>query len=277
MKNVIFMFVTTVCLGYLTFCLFMYQQQRRFLYQPKTEKVLPQNVGASAAEIINVTTKDGIALEGWYFMPPSEGNKIIVFFHGNGCVVGDSFYFVGNYLKHDYGLLMVEFRGYAGHVGRITEQGLYADSRAYIEWLHLEKGIPYSDMIFYGESLGSALAVKMASEYTPHAVVILAPFTSMIDAAKGHYPYLPVSILLKDTYMSVKAVRDVSSPVLILHGKNDGLVSYKSGQKLYEEANEPKKIVVFEQGNHINLYDLGAHKVIRDYLDKLDKSSTLPQ
>jgi hypothetical protein len=251
----------------------MYQQQNRLLYQPKIEKISPQDVGADAAEIINVTTKDGLSLEGWYFPPSHENKKVIVFFHGNRWVIGDSFYFARDYLNYNYGLLMVEFRGYAGHKGRVTEQGLYADSRAYIDWLHTEKGVPYSDMIFYGESLGTSLAVKMASEYTPHAVVLLAPFITMIDAAKQHYPYIPVSILLKDTYLNDKAIKKVSSPVLILHGKNDRLVNYKFGQKLYEEANEPKEIVIFEYGNHVNLYDLGAHKVIRDYLDKLNESS----
>ena len=270
-KDILFVLVITACLGYVAICLFMYQQQRSILYQPKLEKTSPQDVGAQGAEIVRVRTNDNLTLEGWYFAPSSPNNKTIVFFHGNGWNIGDSFTLTKDYLKHGFGLLMVEYRGYAGHNGRVSEQGLYKDARAYINWLHEEKGVPHSDMIFYGESLGSSLAVKMASEYKAFAVILLAPFTSMIDVAKEYYPLLPVSILLRDTYLNDKAIKKVASPILFLHGDQDKLVNIKFGKALYDAANDPKKIVIFEEGTHVNLYALGAHKVIREFLEDIDQ------
>ncbi len=269
MKNFLFVVITTICLGYVAFCLYMYQQQRRMLYAPRIEKTMPQEVGAVGAQIVHVKTSDNINLEGWFFTP-TQGEKIVVFFHGNGWNIGDAFVTARKYLDKGYGLLMVEYRGHAGHAGRVTEQGLYMDARAFIDWLHIEKDVSHHDMIFYGESLGSGPAVKMASEYTPYATILLSSFSSMLDLAKDRYPYIPLSIIMKDKYMNEEAIKNVSSPVLILHGKMDRLANYKYSKRLYEAANETKKFAVFETGNHVNLYDLGALETITDFLKKLD-------
>lgn len=241
------------------------------LYQPNLEKASPADVGASQATIIQVKTSDGLALEGWYFPPSAEMNKVIVFFHGNSWNIGMSYPHMKDYLDDGYGLVMAEYRGYAGHSGEVSEQGLYKDARAFIDWLHLENHISYNDMIFYGESLGGALAVKMASEYQPHAVVILASFSSILEFAEDQYPYVPVALILKDPYLNYKAIADVPSPVLILHGKQDNIIPYEYGKRLYIAANEPKKFVSFENGTHVNLYDLGARDVIRAFLGDLDE------
>ncbi len=271
MGRVFFKTIVTLSVSYIAVCLFMYQQQRTLLYYPILGKIAPQQVGASDAQIINVTTQDGINLEGWHFPPSQPHKKTIIFFHGNGWLIGNSFANMKRYLDAGYGLLMVEYRGYAGHAGKVTEQGLYKDSRAYIDWLHSEHKVHYKDMIFYGESLGSALAVRMASEYQPHAVILLSSFSSMLELAQERYPYIPASFLLIDTYLNEAIIKDISSPVLFLHGQLDGLVHYKYGEKLYAAANEPKQFTKFANGTHVNLYNLGAEEVILTFLDHLDK------
>lgn len=162
---------------------------------------------------------------------------------------------------------MVEYRGYAGHKGKFTEQGVYKDCRAFIDWLSQAHHIKYSDMIFYGESLGAALAIQMANEYAVHAIILLAPFSSMVDIAREQYSYFPASLLLKDKYLSDEKVQQISIPILILHGDNDSIVSIASGRRLFDAANNPKEFVEINGGGHNNLYELRALNYIRAFLE----------
>lgn len=269
MKKLIFPITVLVSIAYVGFCIFMYQQQDDLLYNPQIKKMDRLEAQAEAANLIQVKTPDGIELEGWYFLPTIKNKPTIVFFHGNGWNIGESFGNVKFLLSEGYGLLMVEYRGYAGHKGIVSEEGLYTDARTFIDWLHATRDIPYKDMIFYGESLGSAIATKMASEYKPAAAILVSGFSSMVDLAFYKYPYLPVSLLLKDQYRNDRAVKRFSSPVLILNGKKDHLVNFRFGQKLYKAANEPKEIKTYDDGTHTNLYTVGGHEDIIDFLNNL--------
>ena len=270
-KNLLFNIVITITVSYIGFCLFMYKQQYLLLYQPKTEKISPDQVDAKNIKIIKVRTSDNIVLEGWYFSPQEENMKTIVYFHGNGWVIGDGYQNVKYLLDNGYGLLMVEYRGYSGNKGKISEQRLYKDSRAFIDWLHNNKNIPYNSMIFYGESLGSALAIKMASEYNPYSVILFSAFSSMLDLAWERYPYIPVNILLKDQYRNDLIISKIKSPILFLHGQKDKLVPIKYGRKLFEKANKSKEMKIYEYGSHTNLYSLGAIEDIISFLNKTFK------
>ncbi len=168
--------------------------------------------------------------------------------------------------------MMVEYRGYAGHKGIVSEEGLYIDARTFIDWLHTTRNIPHKDMIFYGESLGSAIATKMASEYKPAAAILVSGFSSLVDLAFYKYPYLPVSLLLKDQYRNDRAIKRFASPVLILNGKKDDLVNFRFGKKLYKAANDPKEIKTYDDGTHTNLYDVGARQDIINFLNDLKKN-----
>ena len=268
-KNLFFNITITIIISYIGFCLFMYKQQYLLLYQPKTEKISPDQVNAKNANIIKVKTSDNVILEGWYFRPQKENMKIIVYFHGNGWVIGNGYQNVKYLLDNGYGLLMVEYRGYSGNNGKITEQRLYKDSRAFIDWLHNNKNIPYNAMIFYGESLGTALAIKMASEYNPYSLILFSAFSSMLDLAWERYPYIPVNILLKDQYRNDLVISNIKSPILFLHGQKDKLVPIKYGRKLFEKANKPKDMKVYEYGTHTNLYNLGAREAVISFLNSV--------
>lgn len=251
---------------YIAVVLFAYQNQRNIMYNLILEDIAPYEWGASDVKIIHVATEDGIRLKGWYVPPQKENHKIIVFFHGNGQNIGSSYSGVSRLLKDGYGLLMVEYRGYAGHKGIFTEQGAYKDCRAFIEWLYHTHHVKYSDMVFYGESLGTALAVQMASEYDGNALILLSPFSSMVDMARIQYSYLPVSLLLKDKYLSIQKIGQIEIPALILHGAKDTIVDIELGEMLFNVANEPKQFVRINNGRHNNLYELGAIDYIRVFL-----------
>lgn len=263
--------IFTALLVYIAFVLFMFQNQRKIMYQPILEKSFIQNSNNKNIQIINVKTDDGVDLEGWYVPPERVDDKIIVFFHGNGQNMWSSYSGVSRLLEHGYGLLMVEYRGYAGHDGEFTEQGVYKDSRAFINWLLHSQKIETSKIILYGESLGSAAAVQMASEYGGNALVLLAPFSSILEIASRQYPFIPVKYLLKDRYMNIDKIDAINNtPLLILHGKKDQTIPLSSAKRLFEQAKEPKKFITFPQANHSNLYDFGASQHVLDFLASIE-------
>ncbi len=257
-----------VLLGYIVFCAFMYQKQRIIQYNPIQEKFSPEQTGIKNVEYAHVVTEDGLALEGWY-VPAQEQQKTIVFFHGNGQIIGSSVIGPAFFLQYGYGVLFVEYRGYAGHQGQVTENGLYKDAYAFVQWLHEEQRVNFSDMIVYGESLGSALALKMAVEFDVSGVVLLASFSSILDIVSDVYWYLPVRLLLKDKFMNDELIQKVDEPILIVHGRKDKIVPFKYGKQLHAVANGNAQFISVDEGHHNNLYEFDVSNNIKKFLDGL--------
>lgn len=264
-----FHFLVLFCLfGYATFCLFVYKNQREIQYSPVALRFTPEQAGLSGVEFARVVTADGIALEGWY-VPAKNDQKTIVFFHGNGQIIGSSVVGVSSFITQGYGILFAEYRGYAGHRGEVTEQGLYQDAFAFVRWLHEQKNVVFSDMIMYGDSLGTSLALRMAAQYDVAGVVLLASYSSILDVAEGLYWYLPIRFLLKDTYRNDVMIKAVNEPVLMFHGQKDKIIPFKYGHKLYESSDGWVDFISVGQGTHNNLYEFGITKPIQEFMDNL--------
>jgi fermentation-respiration switch protein FrsA (DUF1100 family) len=240
----------------------LYFEQRNMMYITSAAKPSLQEAGVTGLEEISVKTDDGLSLFGWYkpSYPPSK--PTIVWFHGNASNVGITLRRAVPYLTKGYGLLAVEYRGYAGNPGAPTEQGLYKDGRAFFEWLKA-KGVAENNIIVYGESIGSGSAVQMATEYTVHTLILESPFTSTMDAAAFHYPYVPVKWLIKDRYENIAKIKDIKSPLILAYGDQDRVIPHRLGQALFDAAPEPKSRIVIEGGDHNNLDDFHvADKII---------------
>ena len=268
LKRLVVFCLLFVTVSYGAFCLFIYQQQRVIQHNVIQLKFTPEQTGLTDYEYANVLTEDGIQLVGWY-VPAKDGNKTIVFFHGNGQIIGTSTGGVSYFIGLGYGVLFAEYREYAGHAGKVTEEGLYLDANAYVEWLLNSKNLQQKDLIFYGESLGTALALKMAKSYDGAAVVLLAPFSSILDTAKKHYWYLPVDLMLKDTFFNDRLISSVDEPILMIHGDEDRVVPIEYGRKLYNIAPNGTEFVTVAGGNHSNLYKVGALNHIERFLEGL--------
>ena len=131
---------------------------------------------------------------------------------------------------------------------------MYEDAESAIRWLKI-KGIEEKNIILYGESLGTGVAVEIAQNKNYAGVILESPFTSMVNMGKKYYPFFPVNLLLKDKFESYKKINNISVPVLIMHGKVDKIVPYDMGKKMYELANEPKFFYSQEYGDHMIEYD----------------------
>ncbi len=254
--------IVLVSVVYLLFGLYLYLIQRSAMYFPSPDR---PDAKAANMEEIHVTTSDGLDLYGWYRLPQAPQTATIVYFHGNASNVKVTTARAQPYIAQGYGLFAVEYRGYGGNPGAPTENGLYEDARAVMEWLKLV-GTDPGTIILYGESIGSGPAVQMAIEYKVKALVLDSAFTSAVDAASFHYPYFPVKWLLKDRYENIKKIEKIRTPLILVHGDADSIIPYKLGEGLFEQALPPKTLIRVEGGNHNNLDQFKAYEKVLDAL-----------
>jgi uncharacterized protein len=260
-----------VALLYLGLLLMLYFIQRHMMYFPDARRPVPAAFGMGDMSVIDVTTVDNLRLSGWY-KAPAAGRPVIILFHGNGGNIGGRNFKARQFISQGYGFLLAGYRGYGGNPGSPSEQGFYADARAYLGWL-AKQGIAPSQIVLYGESIGTGVAVQAASE-TPgyKALVLESPFASMVDMARKQYFFVPVSLLLKDRYDNIGKIKNIKIPLLVLHGAADPVVPYSQGKQLFDAANEPKKMETFFLGGHVDLYNYGAGAEILAFLEVLDRT-----
>lgn len=225
--------------------------QRSLIYFPEGHAPAPAAVGLPQAEVVNFTTDDGVDLEAWYVAArePSADRAIIVF-NGNAgnrshrAVLGALFAELG------FATLLVDYRGYGGNPGLPSERGLYRDARAALRYLAGRGDVNLARIVYFGESLGAAIAIELAKEYPPAALILRSPFSSMAAMGARHYPFLPVRLLLRDRYPSIDRIGQVRCPVLVIAGDADRIVPLDDTQHLFEAAPEPKRLVVIEGADH---------------------------
>lgn len=206
----------------------------------------------------------------WYFPPSVKEKPVLLYFHGNAGHYGHRLPKVQDYLAAGYGVLLAEYRGYGGNPGTLGERELYRDGRAYMKWLEREKEIAPEQVILYGESIGSGVAVQMATEYSVRGLVLEAPFSSLLDVASKTYFFVPVRFLLKDTYNNIQKIGRIKAPLLIMHGRKDNVVPFWQGRRLFEAAGEPKKFIEIPDGGHNDLYNRGISRYVLEFLGGLD-------
>jgi fermentation-respiration switch protein FrsA (DUF1100 family) len=169
--------------------------------------------------------------------------------------------------KMGYGVLLVEYRGYGGNAGSPSEEGLYTDGRAALDWLS-SRGVLSTSAILYGESLGSGIAVKLATERKVAGVILEAPFTSTTDVAASIYWMFPVRWLIWDRYDSLSRIKEINAPLLVMHGGADEVVPQAHGRALLDAALEPKLGYFPPEANHQDLVLHGAHDQVDDFIAK---------
>ena len=227
--------------------------QRSLLYHPSENNYFGDNLIVSIDKV-KIKTKDNIELLGWYHKKNSKNYKTILFLHGNTGSLENRIHKINHFENMNINFLIIAWRGFSGNKGNPTEKGLYEDAESAINWMKSE-GIETNDIIVYGESLGTGVATEIAQNSNFAGVILESPFTSMIDAAKNKYPFFPIRFLLKDKYESDKKIKNIKSPLLIMHGEADKIVPFWMGKKMYDIANEPKYSYFTKHDNHMMEYD----------------------
>lgn len=260
-------FGASVVVGYLLLVGGLFLGQRYLIYRPFAEPFDPAQVQASGLKPVTVETADGLSLTHLYRAPAVTGGPVVVVFHGNAGHIGYRVPKFVEFVEAGLGLFLVEYRGFGGNPGKPSEEGLYADARAALDWL-AEQGVAAERTVLYGESLGSAVAVAMAAERPAGAVVLEAPFTSLAEVAQHIYWFTPAKWLVLDRFDSLSRIRKIAAPLLIVHGERDQVVPVKFGRELFAAAPEPKEAVFLPAADHVDLFDYGVERKIIEFIGR---------
>jgi len=257
--------VIWLALIYLGICIVMFAKQRKLQYHPDNERVAPASFGLRAIEDIDLKTADGETIHGWYAHPQNTGKPVILYFHGNADAVQARWERAKLFTDQGYGLLMVSYRGFAGSTGSPTEEGLIQDADAAYAYLG-SQGFSARQLVYWGESLGSGVAIQLAARHAPAALILESPFTSAADVAREIYWFLPIGLLMKDQFKSIDYIGSIKAPVFIMHGDQDHIVPYKMGQEMFAAANEPKEFYPLPGGGHVDPLTLPLWGVIDSFI-----------
>lgn len=206
-------------------------------------------------EDVRFAAGDGVGLHGWFFRADEASARrdwVILQCHGNaGNISGRLMHFQA-LLASGVSLFAFDYRGYGRSEGEPGEEGTYRDVRAAHEWL-VTKGFKAENIIVLGESLGGGIGSKLAMEKTVKALILERTFTSIPDIASELFPFLPVRLLGSIQYDTINRLDRIDAPVLVLHGRDDEIVKYHHGEKLFEAAKEPKMFRELEGGHNDTL------------------------
>lgn len=249
--------------------------QRRLIYFPFPQRVPPAESYLPGAESVSFTTDDGLLLQGWFLgaRGPDTGIGVVVM-NGNAGNRSLRAPLAEALATHGLSVLLFDYRGYGGNPGSPSEAGLLRDARAAYLYLAEDRGLA-GNVVYFGESLGAAVAVGLAREHPPAALVLRSPFTSLADVGRFHYPFLPVSLLLRDRYPSLARIRHLTCPVLVLAGERDRIVPPRQSRALFEAAPGPKRLILLPDADHNDLELLAGRRLVLAVLAFLDDNGVL--
>lgn len=259
-------------LVYLGLLALIYFMQDALVFQPGLDRefrATPASIGVPFAPL-TLTTAGQETLDGWY-LPAKPGRStrgLVILFHGNAGNISHRL----DYLRmfHDLGFasLIIDYRGYGGSSGMASEEGSYLDADT--AWRHATEslGYPAERIVLFGESLGGAVATQLAAARKPGALVLASTFTSVPDLGAEIYPWLPIRLLARIQYNSLKHLATVSSPVLVIHSRQDDIIPFAHGERLFAAARSPKQFLEIA-GTHNEGFVFGREAWVRQFDDFL--------
>ena len=261
-------FILTIFAIYFLVLVFLYFYQRNLLYHPNENNYSEDKISVDI-EKVKIQTLDNIELLGWYHEKNLKDYKTLVYFHGNAGSLENRIHKLNHFQNMNINFLIIAWRGFNGNKGKPSERGLYLDGKSTIDWL-IKKGVNEENIILYGESLGTGVATHLAQNKNYAGVILETPFTSMVDAAKNFYPYIPINLLLKDKFENFKKVKNINIPILVMHGEIDQIVPFSMGKKIYEIANNPKYSYFTKYDNHMMEYDENLVLALKSFFNSLN-------
>lgn len=257
-----------IVLVYLGLAALIFFKQSALVFLPEMDRAFrasPADIGLPFTAL-KLATGDGEILDGWFVPAGTEPKRgLVIFFHGNAGNIGHRL----DYLRmfHDLGLgtLMLDYRGYGLSSGSPSEAGTYSDAAT--AWRHATQslGFPSDRIALFGESLGGGVAAQLAAEDRPAALVLASTFTSVPDMGADLYPLLPIRLLARIRYDTLARLSGITCPVLVIHSRNDDIVPFTHGQRLFAAAHPPKQFLEL-QGGHNDGFVFGRD----DWVRKLD-------
>ncbi|MFM6324037.1 MAG: alpha/beta hydrolase, partial [Microcystis panniformis] len=259
MQKFLLLVIRIFVLAYLGLMIALYFGQSNMIFMPnKNVLETPKSIGLSF-EDLQLTTKDNVNLSAW-FVPAKDNNSlgkgVILFCHGNGGNISNRLSYLPIFRDLGLATFLFDYRGYGKSTGQTSEEGTYQDVEAAWQYLTQERKIPPQKIIIYGESLGGAIASYIAQttaqqnpQSTPAGLILASTFTSISDRAAELYPFLPIRLLSRFSYNSIERLPKLKIPVLIIHSTEDEIIPFHHGEKNFQVANSPKKLIKL-RGDH---------------------------
>ena len=244
--------------AYIAFAGFLFIFQSNYVYYP--ERILsndPSSIGLSF-EAISFETTDRVKLSGW-FVPSESSRGVILFCHGNAGNISHRLDSIQIFYRLGLDILIFDYRGYGQSEGKPNESGTYRDAEAAWQYLVEERKVNPNRIIIFGRSLGGAVAAWLAQSHMPGALILESTFTSVPDIAAKLYPYLPIRLLSRFKYDTAGYLDKVNCPVLIVHSREDEIMPFTHGQRLFERATEPKKFLEISGSHNEGFITSGKH------------------
>ncbi len=238
-----------IAYGAVLVLVFVFQSHLVFFPGTGREAVLtPQSYGMRF-EPLQIRTADGETLDAWW-VPAEDARGVVLFFHGNAGNISHRLDYLQMFHRLRYSTLIVDYRGYGRSTGTPSEAGTYRDAEAAWEHLRHARLAQPRDVVIAGESLGGAVATWLAAEVGPRAVVLFSTFTSVTDLGAEVYWFLPVRLLSRIGYDNLENLKRIRAPVFIAHSRDDDIVPYAHGKRLFEAAGEPKAFLEMRGGHN---------------------------
>lgn len=244
--------------------------EENFIYFPDKEVgIYPENYNLIYDDVY-FKTEDDLTLHGW-FIYGKNTNKTILWFHGNAGNISHRVHNIKEMLNViNVNIFIFDYRGYGNSEGKPSEEGTYTDSKAALNYLQSRNDIDQNQIIYFGRSLGSAIASSLATKSNPTYLILESPIPSIPYMAKHAYPFLPISKFLKTQYNTIENLQSITKPVLIIHGDKDNTVPLEGAMKVFESANDPKQLYIIQGAGHNDTYFIGGYKyfkVIDDFIN----------
>jgi uncharacterized protein len=272
--------------------------QRRLIYLPQqADSIPPRAAGFASGQIhdVSFTTDDGLTLHGWHLLPGGiacdtsaecdaqlkEAERVVLYFPGNGYNRSVRASECRCFTDLGAHVFLFDYRGYGENPGSPSEALLASDARSVWEYAVRERGVLPARIIVYGESLGGAVATRLAAEHClaktpPGGLILCGTFSSLVDAGDAHYPWLPVRLLLIDRFPSVDRIGAVSCPVLHIHGDQDEIVPIDLARKLFAAVPEksasgvPKQFIEVAGGGHNDFLNSPVQPSVRAFFERIN-------
>jgi len=236
----------------------VYIFQSRFVYFPtRTLSADPSSIGLQFEDVC-FETADGVRLAGW-FIPCNDARGVILFCHGNAGNISHRLDSIMIFHRLGLDVFIFDYRGYGESEGKPTEHGTYQDAEAAWQYLIEERQIDASQIIVFGRSIGGALAAWLAQQHSPGALILESTFTSLRDAAATIYHFPPIRRFVRFEYHTAEHLAGADCPVLVVHSRDDEIMSFHHGQRLFELAAEPKMFLEITGTHNEGFITSGRH------------------
>jgi len=275
MKKILSKVLLFLVVLYLVVCCVIYLYPLPFFYNPtsRVSNIEHAREYDYPAQEVKYNSADGTPLFAW-FTPPQKGKKIIVFMHGNSHNIEEFYHKMKTFAYDGYGTMLPEYRGFGGVKGKINQQNLENDAIAAIRYLN-NLGYKNSDIYVYGMSLGSHMAThsvyKLQATEKFAGLILEVPFDSLLHTAQAQVPFLPLSLIMRDEYDNLAEIQEIQSPILIMGGTIDETIPIELAINLYNHAPNPKKMIIYKNGKHSNLFNFRNDLDVLTWIENNEK------